>query len=286
MSTGRPVVFPPVAEFGDTVAMAIDSSYTAIDGIESHGLTIDDVQLKFLDLQDTELGVLSSQDLRAVFDGHAAATSTSGATKPGFMMTAVLFDVPVLPITPSEVVKVRLLRNGQDPGIEGLLEIDGTNGSPINFLTGTDPAEELQPLPALRLRALKDPQGLAGFDPAWEIGSLEFTLTFASMLSNPRAFPANEATGSLALVGPAASGAARVVLIAPKGLVLGDLYETSKLGEGPFLDVVFNASASFGVQDLGIVDLHVYDKDGGLLTSVPNGDGSQFFDLVLRGENL
>lgn len=284
----RAVVFPPAAELGDTVAMAVDSSFLDIlDGMERHNLTRENVELEILN-GGTVIRTLTAQDqeLRNVFDGHASGTATSAATKPGLMLTAVLFDIPEnLSVTPPVSLEVRLKGFSQHI-VVGDLDIVGVDGVPLALEpTLSDPAD-LEPAPALRLRGLQDDNGVTGFDPTWNIGGIEFILAIPSWLDTPRGVGANEASGTVVTVGPIVSNEIRVVMLAPDGFLLGDLPGTGvNVGNGPFLDITFNntTSVEFLSTDFSIRDLRIFDTNGvELRAALTLMEAETFFTKIVR----
>ncbi len=286
---GAPVVWPKAARLGDTVAMSISSNHVPFFGaaLERYHLSEDNVTLEI-----THGGaLLATVAPRAVFDGLSAPTSLKNQVAAGPYLTIAVFDLPAsLPVSLPAATTVGLLIDGVVTGINGKLDILDTGGSPTAFTSESEPGG-LGPRSALRLQGRAAGTGVEGFDPAWQIGALEFRLEYpSSSVSEPDAFPGTEA--SRALVFTSAEdppGSVRVLVTDPRGFILpsapgypgGD-----RVGEGPLLDVAFAKAPGqgFEAEDFTIRDLKVFDPDGVLLTPIfsPGTDTTHYFARSAR----
>jgi hypothetical protein len=277
---GAPMIWPKTACPGATVGLVVDSNYVPypLEHVEFPNLSPGDVSIR---IKQT---VGSRQvAIRALVGGAALPTSFFGEAKPGSSVSIAVFDLPTdLESGPGwDVWFVWEPPGGgswapwKTPGfvISPLPKIKVLSctqpDTPVAFFGQLD--QDLQPLPMLRLRALPDqggaPQNPDGFVPTWEIGSIEFELSFPNTaVQNPRVRTATEAASSLAVVGPgAASNSVRVYLVAPNGIQFSEAGSLDGLGQGPFLDVVFDKSGPFQTDQFDIWDLYVTDPDGDVL---------------------
>lgn len=238
--------------------------------------------------------VLATATPRAVFDGLSAPAGVLNVTKAGPFLTIVVFDLPTSISAAFPVAtKVHMLVNGVAPTWNsiGSLEILGTGGSPIVFTSDSNPTG-LGPRPTLRLQGRAATAQVDGFDPEWEIGSIEFTLQYPSgAVSQPDVFPLTEASRAVAFTSTGdAPGSVRIFVADPRGFVLPIVPppypDAERVGEGPLLDVTFTKApgVGFAATDFTIRDLEVRDLDGNLLTPVytPGTDTTHYFTRIAR----
>src|SRR5690606_11827682 len=134
---------------------------------------------------------------------------------------------------------VTVLVDGVVPSFSatGNLQILAAGGSPTSFMSQSHPSS-LAPRPMLRLQGRVAGAEVDGFDPAWQIGAIEFRLEYPSeAVSAPDVFPATEASRALAFVSTDDSpGSVRVVLTDPRGFTLPSspgYSDGDRVGEGP-----------------------------------------------------
>ncbi len=286
---GAPLVWPKAARLGETVAMSIDSNHVPLFGaiVEKYDLSDDNVTVEIR--QGTT--PLATVTPRAVLDGLSAPTSLKNAAAAGPFLTIVVFDLPAsLPVSLPATTTVRLLVDTVSTGLDGTLEILGSGGSPAQFTSDSEPAG-LSPRPMLRLQGRKAGPGVDGFDPAWEIGAIEFRLEYPSAaVSEPDAFPGAEASRAVAMTSSGdPPGTARVLVTDPRGFTLPSTPgypDGDRVGEGPLLDIAFTKAPSEGFEaaDFTIRDLKVFDRDGALLTPLyaPGTDTTAYFTRIAR----
>jgi hypothetical protein len=288
---GEPVLWPNRARLGDTLALAVDSNYVPVfeELYERYNLSKDNVSIQ-VSVGST---VVASVVPRAVFDGFSTPTGLAGPAKPGAYISVVVFDLPTsMALTLPATTTVDLLIDGVKPvpAVATTLDITGTGGSPISFQESSRP-EDLQPRPMLRLRGVSDPTGQNGFNPAWVIAGMEFTLEFpTTAVTSPDPFPATEAYRSGVVVGPqTVPGQVQIVLSNPAGFSLPEVPLSTgakRAGEGPILDIVFTKlpGQAFQPNQFRIKGLRVTDRDGVRLTPNvgPDTDMTQFFTLTAR----
>lgn len=284
-------MWPKAARLGDTIAMSIDSNYAPAFGpaFERYDLSMANVTLQIRQGST----VLATVVPRAVFDGLSAPASLRNATEPGPFVTIVVFDLPTsLSVTLPAATTVTVLVDGVLPTFSatGNLQILATGGSPISFISESQPSS-LVPRPMLRLQGRAAGPEVEGFDPAWQIGAIEFRLEYPSAaVSAPDVFPVTEASRSLAFVSTDDSpGSVRVVITDPRGFTLPSspgYSDGDRVGEGPLIDVTFTKSPGQGfvAEDFTIRDLKIFDPDGELLTPVfwPGTDTTAWFTRIAR----
>ena len=290
MSGGRPVVWPKEATLGSTIGMALDSNYIPgiVSSSEKHTISRQNLTLQIRQGTTT----LATVTPRAVFDGSAAPASIRNELQPGAWLTIVVFDLPAsLSATLPASVTIRPMLGGTPLGHLGDLTITGSGGTPIQFVDSIggdsliDPAD-LETLATLRLQGLLD-QGSGGFDPEWEIGGLQFELEYpVTQVENPRVSVLTEATGGSVFLGPETTpGHVTVFLTHPSGFYLPNLI-SSRVGEGPLLDIAFDKleGEGFSDSDFTIRDLKVVSRDGELLTPAFSSgtDTTAWFTLISR----
>ena len=238
------LVFPPQATLGQTVALSIDTNQLpnlipGLTALEDYELSRQNVTLEIDD--DTGTNVITPL---AVIEGTSVASSDYAAGSPGGWATIVVFDLPdtlqyaTLPV----FVDIDVLKDGQ-PVFGGFLTWSVKILPGFGFPTRFFPAlADLETGPRLRVRG-----STGAFDPVLgdDIGSIEFTLWYdRNKVAQPAAYPTGESAGGTVLLGNEVihspdDASVRVVLVDPKGFQLELVDVSGGVGEGPFLDVVF-----------------------------------------------
>lgn len=280
-------VFPTSAQFGDTVAMVVDSNnIPQVDHVEKYDLSLDNTQVRFEVVSDPNC----FEDItpRSVFDAGLSKSSERDGVK-GAAITIAMIDIPTTaldtcaPAFPIDLV-LKLVHEGVvDAGVvQGLLEITGDQGAPTLFRgfseipalgAGESLDERFAPKPGLRLRPLAGAGTLAspGFVFDWTVASIEFDLEYRDdKVSNPKAHSASDAHRGTAIVGPSTSlggnlSVAHVVVMDPKGFKLqdpGPISSSGGAGDGPVVELTFDKLTSFDVADFAIENLVVTKKTG------------------------
>ncbi len=257
-SWGKPMLFPPAARLGDTVAMVIVLSEDKAN-LEMFSVSRDNVTVRLTEWDDpVNQNIVESQltlipDLDADDDGvddyfvevmevpmwPGTAFATLNEGRIGQTMKVVLFNLPDTwtwadPINPAYDLSVEVLVDDQPFALDSngdneysrRLTIREGSGSPIVFGALSLP-EQFETRPMYRLAPTHNANLIGsntGMDPNWNIGAIEFTLRYTnSRLSNPEAFAGGAATGGLVLVGDevdegSGTTSVKISLIIPGGV--------------------------------------------------------------------
>lgn len=305
-------MWPNATQNGSTVAMSIGGNALPIDpwnlentqDVERYDLSVANVVLRVAD--DSAMGYTDLVP-RSVFEVAAAdPVRIDWTVDPppirGAYVTIAVFDprddandpLPIDPATYPRDTTVQLVVDGNpSPVIIGRLNILGGGGTPTSFLpSGGQFASTSAVLGMVRLVARVAAPGQSGFDPAWLVGSIEFTLVYPDARARgPEIFLNSEANEGTAILTPGGSvGTARVVVADPKGFSLPEhLSHPGQAGSGPIIDLRFERLAPFDPQDpaqFAIRDLVVSDLDGNPLIDERGNDATSYFRLVgLRNES-
>lgn len=294
------LIWPTAARTGDTVAILFNTEWDTFSdpGGALLDASVDNIVVQVSDSQ----GWTEALTPRVVLEAPAAVGSKAvvGPGQGSFTGLVAVFDLPDPwpngSVSFPDDFTVTVEYNGALTFGSNSLFVTGSGGTPIVFSYNT-PAELLELHPMLRLRPAWHPATAAGFDPAWEIGGIEFTLRYSPLsggdVSNLRAVGNGEATAGLAMATELAPQGSdklwRIVLVHPSGFqlpargcdALGDCFS----GRWALLDLPLDADPTglldgdpaFLPADFAIEDLRVVDRDGVQLSSAPSGD--DFFHL-------
>lgn len=294
------VIWPQTARTGETIAILFNTEW---DTYSDPGGALLDASTENVVVQVTDsLAWTESVTPRLVIEAPAAVGSkaVAGVDEGSFTGLVAIFDLPdpwpngalTFPDDFTVVVEYK----GQPTFGDNVLTVQGPGGAPIVFSYNTPP-ELLELHPMLRLRPAWDSAMGQGFDPAWEIGGLEFTLRYSQVaagdVTGVRALGNGEATAGMAMATELAPQGAdklwRIVLLHPPGFQLpdrgcdglGDCYA----GRWALLDLpldidttgLLEGEVAFDTTDFAIEDLRIVDRDGAELHPVAPGD--DFFHL-------
>lgn len=292
------LIWPSATRTGDTVAILFNTEFDTNLAPQSALLdaSVDNITIQLSD----SLGFTQSVTPRAVIEMPVPLGSLFvGPEFASWTGLVAIFDVPdpwpnssvSYPDTFTAVVEYE----GSATFGGNVLEVLGPGGAPL-ALTISPSLATLASGPMLRLRPAWDPVAGEGFDPAWEIGGLEFTLRFTPRpvgdISNLAAVGNGEARAGLAMATPLPPEGSdkrwKIMLVHPEGFSLpdkgcvapGECYS----GRWSLLDLPLDKDAAgvaegepvFTPDDFAIEALVVVDRDGTRLN--PSFDGETFFN--------
>lgn len=288
-------VFPQSTRLGSTVAVLFNSEWdttTAPDGALLDA-SVDNIVIQLSD----SLGWTEAIAPRAVI--HAPVSLGSlvvGEELESWTGVVALFDIPDPwpgAVSFPDQFSVVVEQDGISAFGASSLEITGSGGSPFGLSAAT-PLHELELRPMLRLRPAWDPALQRGFNPAWEIGGVEFTLRYTMPpdgdIDNLTALGNGEAAAALALSKPLGTQGGeklwKISLLHPRGFVVperGCVGPDCYAGRWSLLDLPlakYRGGLSVGdpiflPEDFQLSDLTVVDRDGVELASASAGD--EFF---------
>lgn len=278
---GEPVIFPQYARLGDQVAMVIDSNYGLNHWNEQYDLTADTVEIDLYDPADLNTVIATLDNganggIDGVFSIRPSATSKLGLEQqPGNKTTLVVFQLPdslshsQAGSPPYDVfVEVRKLNFPEPiPAYSNTVTI--VPGGPDPLIDLHQNLADLAPMPGVRLVPI--PLDFGGFDEAWTIGAVEFTVTIDdAKIDNMRVAPATfaERATTLSVLEQQVGGFSsyRVMLLHLNGFNVKhvDCGTASPYcaTQGPMIDLVFNRIATFDETAIALSDLEVYGLDG------------------------
>jgi hypothetical protein len=287
----RPLVFPNEGRSGSTgahggrgstAAIMIDSNYMPLNDLDEwHDLTPDRVQVWVVDKSTTPPVFQAEAQVRAVFELSPDRWSELAISQHGLLGVVALFDLPShqdlgSPTYPLDVwVEVRTVDPEAATPVyterKSSFTLTGTDGIPQPLMANAVwPGQEQYWLerrrqPVVRLRAKR-----GDFEAGQVIGSVEFEFHYNGCVASiAAAKEATEATG-VVMVGPKISDSQKVVLVSPNGFQLTFYepplfaYDPELAGEGPFLDLLIEESASpcdltnpnwFSIHNLRVTDI-------------------------------
>lgn len=293
------LVWPEVAYQGDTVAVLFNTEQDA--STDPDGALVvasrDDV---IVNVEDPD-GHSEALTPRAVVE-LPAAPGAKGLGTPPVSLTGIVafFEIPDPWPNPSPTYglpatfHVDVEHNGAATSGSDVVSVVGTGGAAVSFAP-VAPLELLGPTPMVRLRPVWDEVALEGFDPAWQIGSLEFALRYTqadvSEVLDLSAVANGEGISGLAmsdrLPDELSDKLWNVMLIAPDGFALPDS-EVGSTGDSPIgrwslIDLIAETDPNGGVgspieeAEFAVEDVRVFDLDGVRLN--PPYAGEPFFEI-------
>lgn len=292
---GNYVIWPTSARTGDTVAVLFNTEFDTDSAPESALLGASTWNTVIVISDSTNhVEVIAP---RAILEAPAALGSLAvGTTLESVTGLVAIFDIPDPwpngALGYPDTFSVNVESDGQPTFGGNDLFVVGTGGAPLALDVGT-PFSALEAGPMLRLRPAWD--GVAGFDPGWVIGGVEFTLRYTPStpgdLTGLRAIGNGEATSALALAEPLAPSGGdklwKIVLLHPDGFSLpykgcdgfGDCYA----GRWSLLDLSVDALITgvpagapvFLANDFAFEDVRIVSPDGISLNS--GYSGPEFF---------
>lgn len=292
------LIWPSAVRTGDSVAILFNTEFDTNRAPESALLdaSVDNIRIQLSD----SLGFTESVTPRAVIEMPAPLGSLLvGPEFESWTGLVAIFEIPDpwpnASVSYPDTFRVVVEYQGTATFGGHVLVVLGPGGSPLARSLAPS-LSALESGPMLRLRPAWDPVTGEGFDPAWEIGGLEFTLRFTKPpvgdISNLAAVGNGEATAGLAFVQPLPPEGSdklwKVTLLHPEGfrlpdkgcVVPGECYS----GRWSLLDLPLDKDTTgvaegepvFIPEDFAIEALVVVDPDGTRIN--PSFDGETFFN--------